>query len=104
MTHFTFSVLFVILKREEAEIRYEPPWYDKEQLLSLTSTQLVFFDEVHIEQFSGPPVTSKLNGHNISFPRDKEENNDIKMVNMTQAINQKRPPSSMNKKEGSASV
>ena len=67
LTHFTFYILFVILKREEVEIRNEPSWYDKEQLTSLTSTQIVFFDEVHIQQVSGPPMTSKLNKHNIRF-------------------------------------
>ena len=46
LTHFTFSVLFVYYKREEVEIRHEPYWYDKEELPSLTSTQLVLFDEV----------------------------------------------------------
>ena len=47
LTHFTFSVLFVYYKREEVEIRHEQSWYEKEQLSSLTSTQLVFFDEIH---------------------------------------------------------
>ena len=56
------------------EIRHEPSLYDKEQLPSLTSTQLVFFGEVHIQQVSGTPVTSKLNKHNIRFPRDEEGN------------------------------
>ena len=51
---------------------------NKEQLLSLTSTQLVFFDEVHVQQVSGPPVTSKVNEHNIQFPRDEEGNIDVK--------------------------
>ena len=66
--------MFVIYKREEVEIRHEPSWYDKEQLPSLKSTQLIFFDEVHIQQVSGPPVTSKVNEHNIWFPRDEEGN------------------------------
>ena len=74
LTHFTFSLLFVLYKREEVEIRHEPSWYDKEQLPSLTSSQLVFFDGVHIRQVSGPPVTSKVNEHNIWFPRDEEGN------------------------------
>ena len=63
---------------EEVEIRHEPSWYDKEQLPSLTSTQLVFFDEVHIQQVSGPPVTSKVNEHNIQFPIYEEGNIDVK--------------------------
>ena len=64
--------MFVIYKRGEVEIRHEPSWYDKEQLLYLTSTQLVFFDEVHMQEVSIPPTTSKFNKHNIQFPRDEE--------------------------------
>ena len=60
------------------EIRHEPSWYDKEQLTSLKSTQLVFFDEFHIQQVSGPPLSSKVNEHNIIFPRDKEGEIDVK--------------------------
>ena len=70
--------MFVIYKREEAEIRHELSWYDKEQLPSLTSTKLVFFNEVHIQQVSGLPVTSKVNDQNIWFPRDEERNIDVK--------------------------
>ena len=66
--------MFVFYKREEVEIRHEPSWYDKEQLLSLISTQLVFYDKVHVQQVSGPPVTSKVNEHNIRFPKDEEGN------------------------------
>ena len=71
---FTFSVLFAFYKREEVKIRHEPSWYDKEQLPSLTSTQIFFFDEIHVQQVCGPPVTSKVNEHNIRFPRDEEGN------------------------------
>ena len=78
MNHFTFFVLLVYYKREEVKIRHEPSWYDKEELPSLTSTQLVFFDEIHIEQMCGPPVTSSVNEHNIWFPRDEEGNVDVK--------------------------
>ena len=46
-------------------IRHEPSWYRKEQLPYLTSTQLILFDEVHIPQFSGPPMISKINKHKI---------------------------------------
>ena len=86
------------------EIRHEPSWYDKEQITYLTSTQLVFFDEVHIQQVSGPPVTSKVNKHNIRFPRDEEGNIDVKNGEYDTNDQPKSPPSSMNKKEGSASV
>ena len=78
LTHFTFSVLFVYYKREEVEIRHEPSWYKKEQLPYLTSTQVVFFDEIHVQQVCGPPVTSLVNKHNIRFPIDEEGNVDVK--------------------------
>ena len=70
--------MFVIYKRGEVEIRHEPSWYDKEQLPYLTSTQLVFFNEVHIQKVIGPSVTSKLNEHNIRFPKGDEGNIDVK--------------------------
>ena len=76
--HFTISVFFVNYKRGEVEIRHVPSWYDKEQLPSLTYTQLSFFDEVHIQQVSVPPTKSKLNKHNIQFTSDEEGNIDIK--------------------------
>ena len=60
------------------EIRHETSWYDKEQLPYMKSTKLILFDEVHIQQVSGPPVTSKLNKHNIRFPRYEEGNIDVK--------------------------
>ena len=44
----------------------------------MASTKLVFFNEVHIQQVNGPPVTSKVNEHNIWFPRDEEDNIDVK--------------------------
>ena len=72
LTNFTLSVLFVIYKREEVEIRHEQLWYNKEQLLSLTSTQLFFFDKDHIQKVSGPPATSMVNRYNIRFPRYEE--------------------------------
>ena len=59
-------------------MRLVPSWYNKEQLPSLTSTQLVFFGEVHIQQVSGPPTTSKLDEHNIQLPRDEEGKIDVK--------------------------
>ena len=46
----------------------------------MTATQIVFFDEVHIQEVSGPPVTSKLNEVNIHFSRDEEVNIDVKKV------------------------
>ena len=85
-------------------ITHEPSWYDKEQLPYLTSAQLVFFNEVHIQQVSVPPVTIKLNEDNIRFPRDEEGNIDVKKVNLTRKINRKRQTSSMKEKGGSALV
>ena len=56
------------------EISHDPSWYDKEQLPYLTSTQIIFFNEVHIQQVSVTPVTSKVNEHKIRFPRYEEVN------------------------------
>ena len=78
MTNFTFYILFVIYKRGEVEIRHEPSWYYKEQLPSMKSTQLVLFNEVHVQQVSRPPVTSKVKEHKIRFPRDEEGNIGVK--------------------------
>ena len=78
LTIFIFFILFIIYKKEEVEIRHEPSWYEKEQLPYLTSTQLVFFNEIHIQQVSGPPRTSKVKKHNISIPRYEEGKIDVK--------------------------
>ena len=59
------------------EIRHVPSCYDKTQLTSLTSTQLVFFDEVHVKQICGPPSTSHSNECNIVFPRNEEGEVDV---------------------------
>ena len=53
--------MFAEYKREEVEIRHVPSCCDKTQLPSLTSTQLVFLDEVHFKQVCGPPSTSPSN-------------------------------------------
>ena len=44
------------LQKGGVEIRHEPFWYDKEKLPYMKSTQPIFFDEVHIQQVSGPPM------------------------------------------------
>ena len=44
----------------------------------MTSTQIIFFNEVHIQQVSWTPVASKLNKDNIFFPRYEEGNIDVK--------------------------
>ena len=59
------------------EIRHVPSCYDRNQLLSLKYAQLVFFDEVHVKQVSGPPTTSRLNDYNVLFPRDREGKVDL---------------------------
>ena len=96
--------MFVIKKREEAEIRHEPYWYDKEQLPSLTSNQIVLFDEVHIQQVSRTPVTSKSNRQNVQFPRYEEGNIDVKTGKYDTNNQPKKASSSMNKREDSTLV
>ena len=59
------------------EIRHVPSCYDKYQLPSLISTQLVFFDEFHVKQVCGPPSTSRSNECNILFPRNEEGEVDV---------------------------
>ena len=76
-THFTFSIFFANNEREEMEIRHVPSCYEKNQFPSLTSTQLVFFDEVHIKKVSGLPTTSRVNDYNVLFPRNEEGKMDL---------------------------
>ena len=59
------------------EISHVPSCYDKNQLPSLTSTQVVFFEMVHVKQVSGPPTTSRLNHYNFLFPRNEEGRLDV---------------------------
>ena len=61
MTHFTFTVLFGLHKMEEVDIRRVTSYYDKNQLPFLASTQIVFFDEIYIQQISGPLTRSHIN-------------------------------------------
>ena len=42
------------------------------------STQLAFFDEVHVKQVSRLPTTSRLNDYNVLFTRDEEGKEDVK--------------------------
>ena len=72
MTHFTFSILFAEYKREDMEIRHVPSCYDKNQIPSLTSTQLVLFEEAHVKQVIGSPTTIWVNNYNVLFPRNEE--------------------------------
>ena len=77
MTYFTFSILFAKYKMEEVEIRHVQSCYDKTQLPSLTSTQIVLFNEVNVKNFCGPPATSLSNDCNIVFPRNEEGEVDV---------------------------
>ena len=77
MTRFTFSVLFAKYKSKETEIRHVSSCYDKNELPSLTSTQLVLFDEVHVKKISGPPPTSPVNDYNVLFPINEEGKVDV---------------------------
>ena len=54
------------------------PVMTKNQILSLTSTQLVFFYKVHVKQVCGPPSTSRGNEYNFLFPRNEEGEVDVK--------------------------
>ena len=76
-TYFTFSIFFAKYKREEVEIRHVPSCQDKTQLPLFTSTQLVFFDKVHVKQVCRPPSTSQLNECNVLFPKNEERKVDV---------------------------
>ena len=49
----------------------------KKKLPLLTSTQLVFFEKVHIKQVIRPAKTSQLNEYKFLLPRDKEGKVDV---------------------------
>ena len=59
------------------EIRHEPSWYDKEQLPYMTSTQIVLFNKVHIQQVSVPTVQVEQKQHMVS-KKNEEGNIDVK--------------------------
>ena len=59
------------------EIRHVPSCYEKKQLPSITSTQLVLFEEFHVKQVCGPPTTIQLNDSNVLFPRNEEGKVDV---------------------------
>ena len=61
------------------KIRHVPFCYEKNKLPSLPSTQLVFFDRVHVRQVCGPPTTSWVNECNVLFPRNEEGKVDVKI-------------------------
>ena len=77
-------------KREEVEIRHVPSYYDKHKIPSLASTQLVFFDDIHIKKISGPLTTSRLNEYNFLFPIDKYGKVDVENDIYDMRIQQKK--------------
>ena len=54
------------------KIRHAPSCYDKNQLPSLTPTQLALFDKFHVKQVRRLPTTSRVNDYNVLFPRNEE--------------------------------
>ena len=44
----------------------------------MTSTQLLFFDEVNAKQVCGPPTKSRVTECNVLFPRNEEGKVDLK--------------------------
>ena len=86
------------------EIRHEASWYVEEKLPSLTSNHIICFDEVHIQQVSGPPNTSKLNKYKIRFPRYEEGKIGVKTGKYNTNNQPKRSPSCMRKREDYALV
>ena len=102
--YFAFSILLAKYKREEVEIRHVPSCYDKYQLPSLTSTQLVFFDEVHVKQVCGLPSTSQSNECIILFPRNEEGEVDVESFFMIQTINRREQALHTSKRDYSVLV
>ena len=63
---------------EDVEIRHVPPCCSKNQLPSLTPTQIVLFEKVYIKEVSRPPTTSRVNDYNVLVPRNEEGGVDLK--------------------------
>ena len=53
------------------------PVTKKNQLPSLTSTQLLLFDDVHVKKIRGPTKISRLDDYNVLFPRNEEGKLDL---------------------------
>ena len=81
------------------EIRHVPSCYEKNHLPSLTSTELVFFEEVHVKQVSGPPTTSRVNECNVLFPRNEERKVDVK-IGVYETNNQRKKATFKYEQEG----
>ena len=69
--------MFGVQKMKEVEISHVPSYCEKNKLPYLALTQLVFFDETHIQKISVPPTTSQINEYNISFPIYKDDKMDV---------------------------
>ena len=81
------------------DIRHVPSCYEKNQLPSLTSTQLVFFDKVHVNQVYGPPTTSRVNECNDLFPINEEGKVDMKR-GVYETNNQRKKATLKSEQEG----
>ena len=84
----------------EAEIRPVTSCYDKNQLPSLTPTQLAFFDEFNIKQVSGTPTKSHKNEYNVLFSRNEERKVDLERGFCDTNNQPKRANLSMSKRDG----
>ena len=69
--------MFDNYKREEEGISHVPYCFFKTQLSSLTSTQLIFFDEFYIKQVRGLLTTIPLNDYNVLLPREWQGKVDV---------------------------
>ena len=81
------------------EIRHVPYCYNRNQLLSFKSTQLVLFDEIHVKKVSGPHTTSRVNDYNAFSPRNEEGKVDVGR-GVYETNNQPKKATFKNKKEG----
>ena len=99
LTHLNFSILFAIYNRGGLEIRSVPYCYKKDQIPSLKTTQLVFFDDFHIKQLIRLSTTSHKNEYKFFFQDMNKGKWMWKEVFMTQTINQRGQPLSTNKRD-----
>ena len=61
------------------EISHVPSCYGEKKLPLLKSTQLIFFDKIHIKQVSGSLTTIFLKEYNVLFTRDEEGKVDVEI-------------------------
>jgi hypothetical protein len=48
------------------------PWFDKEQLTAIDTTQIGWFDETHTKCTIGGQKADQSKRHVVKFPRDKD--------------------------------